>query len=138
MDLLATGSAVRWLAGLLGDGLDERALLILAAGVAPAEAPTVLPYLSPGEQGALWNPRLHGTFAGLTLAHGRAHLARGLLNGVLLEGRRCLAVLDQAGPFGQEIHVAGGRAAEPPFLAHLPDATGPAGTAAPGGDPDVP
>jgi len=136
MDLLATGSAVRWLARLLGDGLDERALLILAAGVAPAEAPTVLPYLSPGEQGALWNPRLHGTFAGLTLAHGRAHLARGLLNGVLLEGRRCLAVLDQAGPFGQEIYVAGGGAAEPSFLADLADATGRRVIAPAGSDTD--
>lgn len=124
MDLLATGSAVRWLAGLLGGGLDESALVALAGTVAPAEAPFVLPYLSPGEQGALWNPRLHGTFAGLTLGHGPAHLARGLLTGILLEGRRCLAVLDETGAFDEEVHVAGGGAAEPSFLADLADATG--------------
>ena len=123
MDLLATGSAVRWLADLLGDGLDERALHALAAAVPTAQAPVVLPYLSPGEQGALWNPRLRGTVAGLTFAHGRGHLARGLLNGVVLESRRCLAVLDQTGPFDQEIHVAGG-GVEPSFLADLADVTG--------------
>ena len=58
MDLLATGSALRWLAGLLGDGLDEAAVIALAASTDPADAPVVLPYLSPGEQGALWDPSL--------------------------------------------------------------------------------
>lgn len=123
MDLLATGSAMRWLAGLLGDGLDEQALVTLAAGTAPADAPVVLPYLGPGEQGALWDPLLHGTVAGLTFDHGRQHLARGLLNGIVLESRRCLAVLDEIGSFGAELHVAGGSAAEPSFRADLADAT---------------
>ena len=53
--LLATGSALRWLAGLLGGGLDESAVISLAADVEPADAPVMLPYLSPGEQGALWD-----------------------------------------------------------------------------------
>jgi len=75
MDLLATGSALRWLAGLLGDGLSEPDLIAIAAGVAPDDAPVVLPYLSPGEQGALWDPMLRGTIAGLTFGHDRRHLA---------------------------------------------------------------
>ncbi|HXP21878.1 MAG TPA: FGGY family carbohydrate kinase [Streptosporangiaceae bacterium] len=124
MDLLATGSALRWLAELLDDGLDEAGLVALAAGIDPADAPVMLPYFSPGEQGALWDPLLHGTVAGLTFGHGRQHLARSLVNGILLESRRCLAVLDQAGSFGNEIQVAGGSAAEPSFRADLADATG--------------
>jgi xylulokinase len=126
MDLLATGSSLRWLAGLLGadeDGnaLDESAVVALAAEVDPAEGPVMLPYLSPGEQGALWDPALRGTIAGLTLGHGRRHLARGLVNGIVLESRRCLAVLED---HGGDLLVAGGSAASAVFRADLADATG--------------
>jgi sugar (pentulose or hexulose) kinase len=124
MDLLATGSALHWLARLLGGGLDEAGVVALAAQVAPADAPVVLPYLSPGEQGALWDPALSGTVAGLTLAHDRRHLARGLLNGIVLESRRCLAVLDETGPFATDLLVAGGSATAQSFRADLADATG--------------
>ena len=124
MDLLATGSALRWLANLLGGGLDEADVIALAAQVDPARAPVVLPYLSPGEQGALWDPALHGTITGLTLAHDRRHLARGLVNGIILESRRCLAVLDETATFAAELLAAGGSAAEPSFRADLASATG--------------
>jgi len=124
MDLLATGSAISWLAGLFGTGMDEAALVALAAGVDPRDAPLVLPYLGPGEQGALWDPRLRGAFVGLELSHGRRHLARGLVNGIVLESRRCLAALAETGQSGREIRVAGGSAADPVFRADLADATG--------------
>jgi sugar (pentulose or hexulose) kinase len=124
MDLLATGSALSWLAGLLGEGLDEAGVVALAAEADPADAPVVLPYLSPGEQGALWDPLLHGAITGLTLAHERRHLARGLVNGILLESRRCLDVLDETAPFGRDLLVAGGSAAAESFRADLADATG--------------
>jgi xylulokinase len=148
MDLLATGSAIRWLAGLVdsgaaversangtdaaaagsseaapADGSGEAALVALAAGMDPRDAPLILPYLSPGEQGALWDPTLHGTIVGLHLGHGRAHLARGLVNGILLESRRCLVVLDETGDFGRDLEVAGSSAADPSFRADLADAT---------------
>src|SRR5947207_6234287 len=123
MDLMATGSAISWLAGLFGTGIDEAALVALAAGVDPRDAPLVLPYLSPGEPGALWDPLLRGAFVGLELCHERRHLARGLVNGIVLESRRCLTVLGETGQFGREIKVAGGSAADPGFRADLADAT---------------
>ena len=123
MDLMATGSAISWLAGLFGTGIDEAALVALATGVDPRDAPLVLPYLSPGEQGALWDPLLRGAFVGLELCHDRRHLARGLVNGIVLESRRCLTVLGETGQFGREIKVAGGSAADPGFRADLADAT---------------
>ena len=123
MDLMATGSAISWLAGLFGTGIDEAALVALAAGVDPRDAPLVLPYLSPGEQGALWDPLLRGAFVGLELGHGRHHLARGLVNGIVLESRRCLTALGETRQFGREIQVAGGSAADPAFRADLADAT---------------
>jgi sugar (pentulose or hexulose) kinase len=122
MDLLATGSAITWLAGLLG-GLTPAGLVELAARTDPAEAPALLPYLSPGEQGALWDPALHGAIIGLNLSHGREHLARALVNGIVLESRRCLGVLDETGGFGGAIEVAGSCAADPAFRADLADAT---------------
>jgi xylulokinase len=123
MDLLATGSAITWLAGLLGGDLDAAGLVELAAGTDPARAPVLLPYLSPGEQGALWDPLLRGAIAGLDLGHGREHLARALVNGIVLESRRCLAVLDETCGFGRAVEVAGGSAAAPSFRTDLADAT---------------
>jgi|SRR5579859_2219418 len=123
MDVLATGSSISWLAGLFGSQIDEAALVALAAGVDPRDAPLVLPYFSPGEQGALWDPLLRGTLVGLALGHGRHHLARGLVNGIVLESRRCLSALDETGQSGRELQVAGSSAADPAFRADLADAT---------------
>jgi xylulokinase len=123
MDLLATGSAITWLAGLLGGGLDAAGLVECAAGTDPARAPVLLPYLTPGEQGALWDPLLCGAIVGLDLGHGREHLARALVNGIILESRRCLAVLDEACGPGRAVEVAGRSAAAPSFRADLADAT---------------
>jgi sugar (pentulose or hexulose) kinase len=99
-------------------------LVAEATGIDPRDAPIVLPYLSPGEQGALWDERLAGTVIGLQLGHGRAHLARGLLNGIILESRRCLEVLDDVGGFGRELLAGGTSASHPVFLADLASATG--------------
>jgi len=123
MDLLATGSAITWLAGLLGAGLDAGGLVELAAGTDPARAPVLLPYLTPGEQGALWDPLLRGAIAGLDLGHSREHLARAMVNGIVLESRRCLGVLDETCGFGRAVEVAGGSAAVPSFRTDLADAT---------------
>ena len=124
MDLLTTGSAFRWLAGLLREaGGDEAALMKLAAGVEPgAGGLSFLPYLSPGEQGALWDPTIPGALFGLSLGHGAADVARALVDGVVLESRRCLSVLEQAGLPRGEIRMAGGSGADPVFRQQLADA----------------
>lgn len=132
MDLLSTGSAIRWLTGLLRLR-DEAELMQLAGEVPLEEAPTVLPYLAPGEQGALWDPDLRGTIAGLTLASGPGQLARGLLTGLVLESRRCLDALGEVG-VGGPVLVAGGSSRDPQFRADLADACGrPVHTPAEGG-----
>jgi gluconokinase/xylulokinase len=124
MDLLTTGSAFRWLAGLLREaGGDEATLMALAAGVEPgAGGLSFLPYLAPGEQGALWDPTISGALFGLSLGHGAADVARALVDGVVLESRRCLAVLDQAGLPRGVVRMAGGSSADPAFRRQLADA----------------
>jgi xylulokinase len=123
MDLLATGSAFRWLAGLVGVA-DEATLLRLAASADPSAAPLVLPYVGPGEQGALWDPDLLGAMIGLHVGHGPADLALGLVLGIVVESRRCLQVLETLGFDRRPLLVAGGSATDPWFRQQLADATG--------------
>ena len=125
MDQLATGSAVRWLAGLLGEARgDEGRLMAMAAGVEPgAGGLSFLPFVAPGEQGALWDPALSGTVIGLSLSHGQAQVARALVDGIVLESRRCLDVLEQAGLPRGDVNVAGGSGADPVFRQQLADAS---------------
>ncbi len=125
LDLMSTGSAVAWLAGLLGldGGPDE--LVALAASVDLEVAPIVLPYFGPGEQGALWNPALTGLVEGLTLQTSQAGLSRGLLAGIVLEATRCVDVLRE-GRTGTDdvILLTGSSGASELFRQDLADATG--------------
>ena len=120
MDLVATGSAFAWLSGLTGASVE--ALFAEAAEIDPAAAPDALPYLGPGEQGALWEPGLFAGFAGLTLGSTRGDLMRGLLTGIVLEARRCIAVIDP--PEDGRLLVAGSSARSPLLLQDLADACG--------------
>jgi sugar (pentulose or hexulose) kinase len=125
MDLLSAGSAFTWIAELLGAGGDEGAVLTLAEMSHPgSNGVSFLPYLGSGEQGALWDPELRGTISGLTLGHARQDVARALAEGVVLESRRCLRVLDEAGVRPREIRASGGAFTSAFFTSLLADATG--------------
>jgi len=125
MDLLSAGSAFTWIAELLGAGGDEGAVLHLAEMSHPgSNGVSFLPYLGSGEQGALWDPRLRGTISGLTLGHARQDVARALAEGVVLESRRCIGVLDEAGVRPREIRASGGAFTSAFFTSLLADATG--------------
>jgi gluconokinase/xylulokinase len=103
MDLVSAGSAVGWLAAILNLGERvqvepaEELLALAAAGRIGAGGVSFLPFLGVGEQGARWDPLLRGCLFGLSLAHGPAELARALVEGIMLESRRCLDVLEEAG-----------------------------------------
>jgi sugar (pentulose or hexulose) kinase len=92
MDLLTTGSAFRWLLGLLGRRSPP--IHTLAASSPPgARGLFFSPYLAGGEQGAIWNPCLRGSLLGLSLHHEASDVARALIEGVQCEIGRCVAVL---------------------------------------------
>jgi sugar (pentulose or hexulose) kinase len=125
MDLVSTGSAIAWAASLLHLGGEEAAVLEMASGSEPGGRGLVfLPYLGRGEQGALWDPDLRGAIVGLSLAHGREDVARALVEGIALESRRCLEVLDGAGVAPGEVRVAGPVFATGFFSELLAGATG--------------
>jgi len=122
MDLVSTGSAVAWLAALVG--ADEAGVLALAARAEPgARGVSFLPFLGPGEQGALWDPSLRGTLTGLTLSHEPTDIAGALLEAIVLETRRCVGVLSEASGSIGEVTVAGWMSADP-VPQWLADATG--------------
>lgn len=141
MDLLATGSAVAWMTGILGSA-GGRAGTDTAGAEAGADAdtsgagagagdadpfrpglPLMLPYVAPGEQGALWDDALSGTIAGLTLGHTGADLLRALASGVIVESARCLGVFGAA--FGPVRGIrAGGAGLSARTAQELADAAG--------------
>ncbi|MFL5737048.1 MAG: FGGY-family carbohydrate kinase [Actinomycetota bacterium] len=123
MDLLSTGAAFGWTAGVFGvDGPSE--LLRLAERSSPgANGVTFLPYLAFGEQGALWDPALRGALDGLTIAHTREDIARALVEAIVVESRRAIGVLAEASASPREIRVTGAIAEEPFFLRELASAT---------------
>ena len=122
MDLLATGTGYGWLSGLFGwqDGALDRAA---ATSVAGAHGLTFAPYLGGGEQGALWNPALRGELRGLSLHHTRADIARGFLEGICFEIRRCLEVLGETSSI-RGIVLGGHLVGEPSTLQMLTDILG--------------
>jgi xylulokinase len=123
MDLLAVGSAFDGIANLFGLG-GPAALLATAEQVPQDEAPVFLPYVAPGEQGALWDPDLTGTLHGLRLGMTAGHVGRALLTGVVIELRRCTDVLADATGRRGPILLGGGAAASPLMWQDLADATG--------------
>jgi xylulokinase len=97
------GGAFDWLERLLrGEAEDDlhMALSRAAAPVPPgANGLLFLPYLM-GERSPYWNPQARGAFVGLTMTHGRAELARAVMEGVALNLRLIVDALE-----AQEIAV---------------------------------
>jgi len=108
-----TGAAVAWLADLLYGGRAGRAgsrdyvaLDAEASTVAPgADGVLALPVLADGER---TDPDLRAAFTGLAQRHGRAVLARAMLEGAAFAIRAQLELLRAAGAPVTELRVSGG------------------------------
>lgn len=78
---LSAAGALQWLQQRLAPDTSFETLLAEAAAVAGgADGVTFLPFLS-GERSPHMNPDLRASWSGLSLAHGRGHLTRALLEG---------------------------------------------------------
>ncbi len=109
--MAATGRALDWYRdAILGDTISTDALLAEAAATPPgADGLVFLPYLA-GERSPIWDPEARGVFAGLTLAHGRGHLARAILEASALAIRHVATPMLAAGVQVREMRVCGGPA----------------------------
>lgn len=123
----ATGRALAWLGEVSGgpDGPVPMDRLIAEAAAVPpgAEGVIFLPYLS-GERSPIWDPHARGVFAGLTVAHGRGHLARAVLEGAAFALRHVAEPILAAGVPVRSMVVSGTTGATRAWSVMKADITG--------------
>lgn len=111
------GLALRWLRDKLGDaerqlagseGKDAYDMLTALAGQAPpgADGLLALPFLA-GERAPLWSSVSRGVFFGLTMNHGRAHMVRALLEGVIFCLYGIFRTVEEASGRADDIRASG-------------------------------
>ena len=123
--MAATGRALDWFRdGVVGGGLTTERLLEEAGTTPPgADGVVFLPYLA-GERSPIWDPDATGAFVGLTLTHGRAHLARAILEASALAIRHVAEPMLAAGVTVSAMRVCGGPARSETWNQIKADVTG--------------
>jgi xylulokinase len=123
--MAATGRALDWFRdGIVGGGLSTEWLLEEAASTSPgADGVVFLPYLA-GERSPIWDPTATGAFVGLTLAHGRGHLARAILEASALAIRHVAEPMLAAGVSVSAMRACGGPARSETWNQIKADVTG--------------
>ena len=106
-DRFATAEVARAAA----EGLDAYDLLTELAATVPqgSDGLTMLPHLA-GAFSPEYEPRARGVWSGFTLAHGKGHFVRAILEAVAYMLRRNLELLAAAGSSAVEVHAHGGGA----------------------------
>ena len=120
---LAAGGSLRWCRDVLAPSTTYDALMAEASTVAPGSGGvTFLPYLA-GERTPHLDPDVRGAWVGLSLAHGRAHLVRAVLEGVAFSLRDALDVMQPITPLF-ELFATGGGARSPLWRGIVADVLG--------------
>jgi xylulokinase len=109
--MAATGRALDWYRDdILGGTISTDALLAEAAATPPgADGIDFQPYLA-GERSPIWDPDARGVLAGLTLGHGRGHIARAIVEASALAIRHVARPMLAAGVRVTAMRVCGGPA----------------------------
>jgi xylulokinase len=116
--MLSAGGSLRWYRDVLGSpeqaeaarrGVDAYEVITALAATAPpgCEGLLFLPYLT-GERTPHADPFARGAFVGLTLRHGRAHMARAVIEGVTFGLLDCLELVRDLGLAVNSVRVSGG------------------------------
>ncbi|HZD57775.1 MAG TPA: xylulokinase [Anaerolineales bacterium] len=114
--ILSAGLALKWLRDQVLVDLTYQEMADLAAGIGPgAEGLFFLPYLA-GERTPHMDPQARGGFIGLTLRHGRAHLVRAVMEGVVFALRQGLELILELGVPVERVLAAGGATNHPLWL----------------------
>lgn len=123
--MLSAAGSLRWARDALAPGVPYEELMDEASGVQPgSDGLWFLPYLS-GERSPHPDPLARGAYVGMTLAHGRPHLVRAVLEGVAYGLRDGLDLMLEAGvPAPEEIRASGGGTASRLWLQILADVLG--------------
>jgi xylulokinase len=123
--MAATGRALDWFRDAVAGGAVTTEALLEEAATVPAGSDGVvfLPYLA-GERSPIWDPAATGAFVGLTLAHGRGHLARSILEASALAIRHVAEPMLAAGVRVNAMRVCGGPARSETWNQIKADVTG--------------
>jgi xylulokinase len=123
--MAATGRALDWFRdAIVGRGLTTERILEEAAETPPGAGGVVfLPYLA-GERSPIWDPSATGVFAGLTLAHGRGHLTRAIIEASALAIRHVATPMLAAGVTVTAMRACGGPARSDTWNQVKADVTG--------------
>jgi xylulokinase len=121
---LSAGGSLNWWRERFGCGEDFGALVAEAAAIEPgAEGLLFLPYLT-GERTPHLDPSARGAFVGLTVRHGRGHLTRAVMEGVVFSLRDGLEIMRGLGTPDDDVRAVGGGARSPLWLQHPADVYG--------------
>ncbi|MDX9827498.1 MAG: FGGY family carbohydrate kinase, partial [Spirochaetia bacterium] len=104
----SSGRALTWyMDSQNGSPIDQGEFFALAA-MAPAGAGSLifLPYLT-GERAPIWNPKARACFIGLSLRHGRAEMARAVVESIGFAMRDVIDVMESTGAQVDELRVTG-------------------------------
>jgi xylulokinase len=102
-----SGGAVRWATQLLGLGSDAELDALAASSQPGAGGVTFIPALA-GAMTPVWRPHARGTLHGLAASHGRAHIARAVLEGLAFAERDVVDRLAALGLPTASVLVLGG------------------------------
>jgi len=115
---LSAGLSLRWIKELYFPGFNYNDMVREAEKAPPGcEGLLFLPYLI-GERTPHMNPHARAAFVGLTLKHGREHLIRSVMEGVVFSLRQGLDII-RANDSGLNCMIASGGAARNPFWRQL-------------------
>ena len=105
--MATSGALTAWLRKIAGEPSYDELVAEAAATPPGADGLVVLPYFA-GERTPLFDPAARGVVCGLTLAHGRGHLYRSLLEGTAYGVRHNLEAMDDAGGGTRRLVAVGG------------------------------
>ena len=106
----STGSIINWLGRLTG-GLDYEELNAKAAALEPGSDGLIVQDHFQGNRTPYTDPLSRGAILGLTLAHGKHHLFRAMMEGIGFGTRAILDAFGRAGYAATEMTVGGGASA---------------------------
>jgi xylulokinase len=109
--MLSAAGSLRWYRDIIAPSKDYDSLLAPAADIKPgSEGLLFLPYLT-GERTPYPDPLARGSFTGLTIRHGQAHMTRAVLEGVAYGLRDSFELMKSAGLAAiHQVRVSGGGA----------------------------
>jgi xylulokinase len=114
------GACRDWIGAQLGLDTPEE----LAAQVPPGSDGLLFCPWMYGERSPVPDPLVRGAFVNLSLAHGRAHMARAVLEGVALNTAWVLGAIDRTGCRSPSLRAIGGGAKSDLWMQIMADATG--------------